>query len=98
MDTSVDTITHIYADAVEILHVMTSMPKLRVRWLENNTWILRWDAILDDHGQYQSLLLDGLLKDCHPDALLAAMAAAAQRLPNQPVSDLAHELSMFTVD
>ena len=98
MDANSDTITNTYTAEGEILHVMTQIPHLRVRWLKQQEWILRWDAVMDDQGHYRAILLDGKLCECDTDALLAAMASATKRMHRIPDADLRNELKDFTLE
>ena len=98
MDANSNTITNIYTAEGEILHVMTQIPHLRVRWLKHHEWLLRWDAVMDDQGQYRAILLDGTLGECDTDALLTAMASATKRMRRIPDADLQSELKAFALE
>ena len=97
MHANSDTITNTYAAEGEILHVMAQIPHLRVRWLKNNEWLLRWDAVMDDQGQYRAILLDGALGECDTDALLTAMASATKRMPRLPDVNHKNKLKDFAL-
>ena len=107
MEVSPQTTTHVYLQGKECLHVLASADELRVRWMRDGEWVLRWDALINDDGDYVNQRLDGQLAgaldlelmDPAASALLfQSMKMAATRLPLYPNPDIIRELTWFVLD
>lgn len=107
MDISPLTTTHVYLQGKECLHVIASAENLRVRWMRDGVWVLRWDALLNDEGNYINQRLDGelalnLSTDCMDQPasalLLQSMHLATSKLPLYPNPDIVRELEWFVLD
>lgn len=107
MEVSPQTTTHVYLQGKECLHVLASADELRVRWMRDGEWMLRWDALINDEGDYINQRLDGQLvgaldlqlADLSASGLLfQSMKSAAARLPLYPNPDIVRELAWFVLD
>lgn len=107
MEISPQTTTHVYLQDKECLHVLATADQLRVRWMRNGIWLLRWDALINDEGNYVDTRLDGeiaqsfndgLMEYPHSVLLFQCMKDAAQRLPLYPNPDIVRELTWFVMD
>ena len=101
------TTTHTYVQDRECLHIIASPQSLRVRWMREGVWILRWDASFSNEGYYTHKMLCGELADNldqedleEPIAflLLQALHEASLRLPLYENPDIIQELSWFILD
>ncbi len=107
MDISPQTTTHIYLQEKECLHILVTADQIRVRWMREGLWILRWNARINDEGAYINERLDGDMveeiddnfMECpHSDILLQRMREAATRLPRYTNPDIISELKWFVLD
>ena len=107
MEISPQTTTHVYLQEKECLHVLATADQLRVRWMRNGIWVLRWNARINDEGIYIDEYLDGeivgslddgLTDYPHADILFQCMKEASTRLPLYPNPDIIRELEWFIMD
>lgn len=107
MQISPQTTTHVYLQGKECLHVLATADQLRVRWMRNGVWVLRWDALINDEGLYVDQRLDGelvgtldegLMDYPHSSILFQCMKQASDRLPLYPNPDIVRELTWFVLD
>lgn len=107
MDISPHTTTHVYLQGKECLHILATVDQLRVRWMRNGVWVLRWNALINDEGDYVDERLDGELVGAigddfteypHSTILFQYMKDASERLPLYPNPDIVHELKWFVMD
>lgn len=107
MEITLQTTIQVYLQGKECLHVLSKPEQLRVRWMRNGVWMLRWDAGIDATGAYIDTFLDGeiartlnngLMDQPHSDMLFQAMKDASTRLPLYPNPDIVRELEWFVLD
>lgn len=107
MDISPQTTTHVYLQGKECLHVLATADQLRVRWMRNGVWVLRWNALINDEGNYVDERLDGEIVGAivdgsteypHSAILFQCMKEASERLPLYPNPDIVLELKWFVMD
>ena len=107
MEISPQTTTHVYLKERECLHVIATSTQLRVRWMRDGVWFLRWDALIGEGGVYTDTRLDGKLVESASmdamehercDVLLQCMQDASERLPLYPNPDIVQELQWFALD
>lgn len=107
MEISPQTTTHVYLQGKECLHVLATADQLRVRWMRDGVWVLRWNARINDEGLYIDEYLDGeivgtiddgLTDYPHADILFQCMKEASTRLPLYPNPNIIRELEWFVLD
>ena len=107
MNISPQTTTHVYLQGKECLHILAEADALRVRWMRDGVWVLRWNAIINDEGEYIDQRIDGELVEClnggkvedaYSAFFLQSMHEASTRLPLYPNPDIVRELEWFAMD
>lgn len=107
MNITPQTATRVYLRDKECLHILATVDQLRVRWMRDGAWMLRWNAFINGDGMYINTRLDGTVVDAlqhesfghtQSDLLLNCMRDAAARLPLYANPDIVRELAWFVLD